>query len=88
MLIGGDTRLVLRLAGAGRRADPFTFALDRALARFFLFFFLGEALLLLSEPAGIITLIRDAPATIQLENPARDIVEEIAVMGYRNTVPS
>ncbi len=43
--------------------------------------FLFEALLLLTEPGRIIALVGNAAAAIELENPARDIVEEVAVVG-------
>src|SRR6266542_5211475 len=73
--------LGLGLARAGRHAYPFELVLERALARRFLLLFLGEALALLLEPRGVITLPRDARAAIELEDPARDIVEEVAVVG-------
>ena len=41
----------------------------------------GEALLLLHQPAGIIALVGNAAAAIEFQNPAGDIVEEVAVVG-------
>ena len=57
------------------------FGFELALARLFLAAFLREAFLLLLQPGGIIALIGNAAAAIEFENPARDIVEKIAVMG-------
>ena len=44
--------------------------------------FLQHALLLLLQPGGIIALVGNAAAAIELEDPARHIVEEVAVMGH------
>ena len=43
---------------------------------------MGEPSPLLFEPAGIVPLIRDAAATVELEDPAGDVVEEIAVVRH------
>ena len=43
--------------------------------------FLLEALLLLRQPGGVIALVGNALAAVELENPSRDVVEEIAVVG-------
>ena len=42
---------------------------------------LGEAGLLLLEPARVVALERDAPAPVELEDPAGHVVEEVAVVG-------
>ena len=47
----------------------------------FLAAFLLEPLLLLAEPGGVVALVGDAAAAIELENPAGDVVEEVAVVG-------
>ena len=47
-------------------------------------FLAGQALLLLLQPGRIIALERYAPAAVKLQNPARDIIQEIAVVGYGN----
>ena len=52
-----------------------------ALARLILAALLEQALLLLLQPGRIIALVGNAAAAVELENPARHIVEEIAVMG-------
>ena len=46
-----------------------------------LFFLHLESLAFLLEPGGIIALPRDAPAPVEFENPARHIVQEIAIVG-------
>ena len=63
---------------------PFEFAFEGPLARCFLPALLLEPLLLLLEPSRVIALERDAPAAIELENPAGHLVEKIAVMGDGN----
>ena len=40
-----------------------------------------EALLLLLEPGGVVALVGNAAAAIELEDPARHVVEEVAVVG-------
>ena len=44
--------------------------------------FLLEALLLLHQPGRIIALVGNALAAVELEDPAGDIVEEVAVVGH------
>ena len=80
VVIALDARLALRLAGLGRGLDPVALALERALARLFLAALLLQALLLLPEPGGVVALVGNAAAAIELEDPARDVVEEIAVV--------
>src|ERR1700730_17529118 len=79
-LIGRDPRLALCLAGARALSDPFQFAFQGAAARLLGLALAQEPRLLLFEPAGIIALERDAVAAVELEDPAGDLVEEIAVM--------
>ena len=43
---------------------------------------LREPLLLLLEPGRIIALVGDALAAVQFEDPARHVVEEVAVVGH------
>ena len=80
-LVGLEPRLGLRLARARRHAHPFELVLERPLARGFLLLLLGQALLLLVEPGGVVALPRDARAAVELEDPAGDVVEEVAVVG-------
>ena len=80
-LVGRDSRLALGLAGAGRRPDPFQFALEDPLAGALLTFLLGQAFLFLFQPRGVVALVGDAAATVQFQDPPRDVVEEVAVVG-------
>ncbi len=84
ILIGGDPGLALGLAGARALADPFQLAGERALARLLLTLLLGQPLLLLLEPGRVVALPGDAAAAVELEDPARDVVEEVAVMRDRD----
>ena len=81
ILIALIARLRLGLPRLGRCRDPFLLGGERALARFLLAAFLLQALLLLPEPGGVIALVGNAAAAIELENPAGHVVEKIAVMG-------
>src|SRR5216683_2042696 len=84
LLIGRDPRLALRLARARARPYPFELALQRAPARLLGLPFAFETRLLLFEPAGIIALERKTPTAVELEDPPRHLVEEIAVMRHRD----
>ena len=57
---------------------------ERAAARLVDLLLLREPLLLLLEPARVVALPRDARAAVELEDPARDVVEEVAVVGHRD----
>ena len=81
LLVALVARLGFGLPGARRRRDPFLLARERALARFLLAAFLLEPLLLLRQPGRVIALVGNAAAAVELENPAGDVVEEIAVVG-------
>ena len=74
-------RLGFGLARFRRRCNPFAFALQRAPARLVLAAFLLHAFLLLVQPGGVIALVGNAAAVIELENPAGDVVQEVAVVG-------
>ena len=43
--------------------------------------FLLEPLLLLLQPGRIVALVGNALAAVEFENPAGDVVEEVAVVG-------
>ncbi len=45
---------------------------------------MAQPLLLLFQPRGVVAFERDALAAVELEYPAGDVVEEIAVMGDRD----
>src|SRR6185295_19057717 len=80
-LIALVARLGFGLARLRRGGDPLLLACQRALMRGLLASFLLEALLLLRQPGGVVALIGNAFAAVEFENPARDVVEEVAVMG-------
>ena len=44
----------------------------------------SQALLLLLQPGGVVALVGDALAAVELEDPAGDVVEEVAVVGDRD----
>ncbi len=81
LLIALVARLGFGLARLRRGRDPFLLARQRALVRGVLAAFLLEALLLLHQPGRVIALVGNALAAIEFENPAGDVVEEVAVMG-------
>src|SRR5262249_52175636 len=83
-LVGRHARLALRLTRPWALPHPFQFALQRAAARLFLPAFGVEPRLLLFEPARVVALERDAAAAIEFEDPARNLIEEIAVMRDRD----
>ena len=64
----------------GDAAHPLELARERALARRLLLLLVREPRLLLLEPAGVVALVRDAAAAVELEDPAGDVVEEVAVV--------
>src|SRR6266550_699812 len=74
-------RLGFGLTCLGRGRDPFLLAHQRALMRGLLAALLLETFLLLHQPGRIIALVGNAPAAVEFENPTRDVVEEIAVVG-------
>ena len=83
-LIGVDPRLALRLPCAGRHTNPVEFALEGLLTCRLGLFFLAETLLLLLEPRRIVAFPWDPLTTVQLEDPFRDVVEEVAVVADDN----
>src|SRR5215471_16376905 len=77
------------LSRLGARGDPFGFGFELTLAGFILAAFLREALLLLQEPGRVIPLVRNPLPAIELQDPARHIVQKITVVGdnqYRSGV--
>ena len=81
LLVGVEPRLPFGLARARRHADPFELALERSLPFRLGLFLLRESVLLLFEPRRIVAFPGDAAAAIELENPAGDVVEEVAIVG-------
>ena len=81
VLVALVARLGFGLPRPRRGRDPFLLARERALARLFLAAFLLQPLLLLHEPGRIVALVGNAAAAVELEDPAGDVVEEVAVVG-------
>ena len=82
LLVGGEAGLALGLAGLGRHAHPLELALEGALA--------GRTpasppgarrSCFCSSQLDVVALERDAPAVVELEDPAGHVVEEVAVVG-------
>ena len=81
IVIGLDARLGLRLPGLRAGRDPLALAGERLGAGVVLAAFLAHALGLGLEIGGVVALVGDAAAAIELEDPAGDVVEEVAVVG-------
>ena len=81
LLVAGEAGLGLRASALRVRAHPLELGGDRALAALLRALFLGQARLLLLEPARVVALVGDALAAVELEDPAGDVVEEVAVVG-------
>ena len=81
LLVALDARLRLGLPSLRRGGNPFALALDRALAGLLLAASCSQPLLLLLEPGGVIALVGNAAAAVEFEDPAGDVVEEVAVVG-------
>ncbi len=80
LLVSAEARLRLRVPRARREPHPLELSLQRALVRRCLLFLDCEPRLLLLQPARVVALVGDAPATVELEDPAGDVVEEVAVV--------
>ena len=83
-LVGADARLALGLPRARRHADPLELALQRPLARRRLLLLAAQPLALLVEPGRVVPLERNAAPAIELEDPAGDVVEEVAIVRHRH----
>ena len=81
-LVVGKTRLLLGLASLRVLADPLELGADDALASGVLALLHLQSLLLLHEPVGVVALVGDATTAVELEDPASDVVEEVAIVGY------
>ncbi len=79
-LVGVDARLALGLPRLRRHANPLQLALQGLLPLALGLLLAAQALLLLFEPRRVVALPRDALAAVEFENPARDVVEEVAVV--------
>ena len=83
-LVGVQARLRLVAPGARVQPDPLELAVDRAPARGLLACLGLQPRALLLEPAGVVALVGDPAAAVELEDPARDVVEEVAIVGDRD----
>ena len=81
LLVALVARLRLGLPRLGRGLHPLALALERAAARLVLAAFLQHALLFLRQPGGVVALVGNAAAVVELEDPAGDVVEEVAIVG-------
>ena len=81
LLVGRDARLRLRVPRPRAHAHPFQLAGERAPAGGLGLLFHGQSRLLLLEPRGVVALERQALAAVELEDPAGDVVEEVAIVG-------
>src|SRR5690606_39282585 len=79
------SRLGLRLARLGARRDPRALALQRLLAGGVLAALLRHALGLGLQIGAVIALVGNAAAAVELEDPARHIVEEIGRAACRES---
>ena len=79
-VVGGQTGFALGVACLGGHAHPFQLALEGLAAFALLLLLHGQPLGLLVQPAAVVALPGDALATVQLQNPACHVVEEIAVV--------
>src|SRR5262249_60706723 len=80
-LVGLEPSLGLGLSGARGHSHPLELMLEGALARGLLLLLLSEARALLLEPRGVVAFPGNARAAIELEDPARHVVEKVPVVG-------
>ena len=83
-VVGVQTCLPLCLAGLGSHAHPLQLTFQRLAALAGSLFLLLHTLGLLFQPAGVVTFPGNTFATVQLKNPAGNVVEEVAVVRYGN----
>src|SRR5206468_468953 len=83
-LVRCEARLRLVVAGARAHAHPLELACERAPPRRLRLLLDSEPRLLLLQPGRVVALERDAPAAVELEDPAGDVVEEVAVVRDRD----
>ena len=81
LLKAGQTSLALRLAPFRVAAHPLQFLLDGFLVRGFLLGFHLQTLFLVLQPLAVVAFKRNAMATVQFQDPASDVVQEVAVVG-------
>ena len=74
--------LALGLPRPRGHAHPLQLALQRPPPGRLLLLLLGQPVLLLVQPGRVVALPRDARAAVQLQDPARHVVQEVAVVGH------
>ncbi len=79
-LVGVDARLALGLPCPRREADPLQLTSERALPSPVRLLLLREACFLLLQPGGVVAFPGNAATTVEFEDPARNVVEEVAVV--------
>ena len=84
LFVGAESRLRLGVARPRAHPHPFELAGEGAAACRFLLLLHGQTSLFLLEPGRVVPLEGNAAAAVELEDPAGDIVEEIAVVGDRD----
>src|SRR5579864_1663024 len=82
LLVTLQPRLALRASRLRVLPHPFQLMRQRAPQRLLLALLEREALLLLLEPGGVVTVPGNAVAAVQLENPLGHVVEEVAVVRH------
>src|SRR5665647_1403241 len=75
-----NTRLALGLTRARRHAHPLQLSCQGTLTSRLGLLFLLETLALLLKPVRVVPLVRHPLAAIELEDPLRDVVEEVAIV--------
>ena len=85
--IGVDAGFALGVAALGRHANPFQLALQGLLPLALGLLFLLQPRLLLLQPRRIVALPGDAHAAIEFQNPAGDVVQEVAIVRHGDHGP-
>ena len=81
LLEARQPRLALALPALGVGAHPLQLLLHRLGARVLGLLLLLQALFLLLQPVGVVALVGDAAAAVELQDPLGRVVQEVAVVG-------
>ena len=84
VLVRIQARLALGLPRARRHANPVELSRERPLTLGFGLLLDLETLLLLLEPGRVVAFPRNAGSAVELENPASDVVEKVAIVCHRH----
>jgi len=87
LFVGSKAGFSLGLSGARGHPDPFELVLKLPLLRGLGFLLEPKPLLLLLEPGAVVALPGDTLAPVELQNPLRDVVQEISIVGDRHHRP-